>query len=72
MTLFSASRYMGAYDNRGAFLVVEPGLRRNLQQFVAHSMGSVDMQSPAERAAAQKQEVLDMVKQRIASQRHEL
>lgn len=36
MSLFSASRYMGTYSNKGAFLVLEHGSRKNLQQFIAH------------------------------------
>ena len=39
MSLFSASRYMGTYSNKGAFLVLEHGLKKNLQQFIAHRCG---------------------------------
>lgn len=72
LTLFSASRYMGTYTNKGAILVLRPGMKKNLQQFIAHSMGAVDLKAKAGRTAAQEEEVLTMVVERVVEHKHEL
>jgi len=72
MTLFSASRYMGTYSNKGAFLVLEHGMKKNLQQFIAHSMGAVNLQAAELADRRQEQEILSMVVQHVVNKKPEL
>ena len=54
ITIFSASRYCGRQQNKGAFITVTNALQPEIQQFFAHKLEDFDVHTAGEKAAKER------------------
>ena len=54
ITIFSASRYCGRQQNKGAFITVTNQLQPEIQQFFAHKLEEFDVHTAGEKVAQEK------------------
>eukprot|EP01029_Cantina_marsupialis_P027812 TRINITY_DN774033_c0_g1_i1.p1 TRINITY_DN774033_c0_g1~~TRINITY_DN774033_c0_g1_i1.p1 ORF type:complete len:845 (-),score=296.42 TRINITY_DN774033_c0_g1_i1:323-2857(-) len=72
ITIFSASRYCGTMNNKGAFISFGSDLQPEIQQFYAHSMEASVFKSPEEREDELEEDTLAMIAERIVDHKPDL